>query len=146
MKLFANKRLTAPIAQLVEQIPLKDKVPGSSPGGGTNFEKNRQTLPFYFYVLKLLIEKNMLTSTEKIKTIKGFKLHETDTGSTEVQIALLSEEIKMLLLHLKKHPQDFHSKRGLLKMVAKRRKLLGQLKEENVRKYNSVVKKIGLKK
>jgi small subunit ribosomal protein S15 len=88
----------------------------------------------------------MLTSEEKTKVSKDFKLHETDTGSTEVQIALLSEEIKKLLLHLKAHPKDVHSKRGLLKMVAKRRKFLNGLKDESVRKYNSVVKKIGLKK
>ena len=84
--------------------------------------------------------------SEKIKATKDFKLHETDTGSAEVQIALLSAEIKTLLLHLKKHPKDVHSKRGLLKMVAKRRKFLNNLKEENTRKYNSVVKKIGLKR
>ena len=88
----------------------------------------------------------MLKPEEKTKIAKDFKLHETDTGSVEVQIALLSEEIKQLLLHLKKHPKDFHSKRGLLKMVAKRRRFLNNLKEESVRKYNAVVKKIGLKK
>jgi small subunit ribosomal protein S15 len=88
----------------------------------------------------------MLKKEEKTKIVKEFKKHETDTGSDEVQIALLSEEIKMLLLHLKKHPKDFHSKRGLLKMVAKRRKLLGHLKEDSVRKYNAVIKKIGLKR
>jgi small subunit ribosomal protein S15 len=88
----------------------------------------------------------MLTPEEKIKATKEFKLHEQDTGSAEVQIALLSEEIKSLLLHLKKHPKDIHSKRGLLKMVAKRRKFLNKLREDSVRKYNSVVKKIGLKK
>jgi small subunit ribosomal protein S15 len=87
----------------------------------------------------------MLTPEEKQKAIKEVKLHETDTGSAEVQIALLSQEIKMLLLHLKSHTKDLHSKRGLLKMVAKRRKFLTKLKEDNVRKYNSVVKKIGLK-
>lgn len=88
----------------------------------------------------------MLKSETKTKIIEEYKSHETDTGSTEVQIALLSEQIKLLLLHLKKNAKDFHSKRGLLKMVAKRRKLLGNLKNENVRKYNSIVKKIGLKK
>jgi len=88
----------------------------------------------------------MLKPEEKIKTTKDFKLHETDTGSAGVQIALLSEEIKRLLLHLKSHPKDFHSKRGLLRMVAKRRKFLVNLKSESVRKYNSIVKKIGLKK
>jgi len=88
----------------------------------------------------------MLTSEEKEKIIKKYKLHETDTGSAEVQIALLTEEIKALLLHLKKHPKDLHSKRGLLKMVSKRRRLLGYLKKEDTKKYNSLIKKIGLKK
>ncbi|PIQ05108.1 MAG: 30S ribosomal protein S15 [Candidatus Nealsonbacteria bacterium CG18_big_fil_WC_8_21_14_2_50_37_10] len=88
----------------------------------------------------------MLTQEEKTKVIKKYKLHETDTGSPEVQIALLTEEIKRLLLHLKKHSKDFHSKRGLLKMVAKRRKLLNYLKKEDVRRHNSISKKIGLMK
>ncbi|PIS17194.1 MAG: 30S ribosomal protein S15 [Candidatus Nealsonbacteria bacterium CG09_land_8_20_14_0_10_42_14] len=88
----------------------------------------------------------MLTAEEKTKLIKKYKLHEADTGSPEVQIALLTEEIKKLLDHLKKHAKDFHSKRGLLKMVAKRRKLLRFLKEEDTRRYNSILKKIGLKK
>jgi len=88
----------------------------------------------------------MLTQEEKLKVIKKYKLHETDTGSPEVQIALLTEEIERLLLHLKKHSKDFHSKRGLLKMVAKRRELLNYLKKEDTRRYNSISKKIGLKK
>jgi len=88
----------------------------------------------------------MLTPEEKIKIIKKYKLDEVDTGSPEVQIALLTEEIKRLLLHLKKHPKDFHSKRGLLKMVSKRRKFLNYLKEEDTKRYNSIIKKIGLKR
>ena len=88
----------------------------------------------------------MLTPEEKEKAVKKYKLHETDTGSPEVQIALLTEEIKRLLLHLKKHPKDFHSKRGLLKMVGQRRRLLTYLKKEGVKRYNAVIKKIGLKK
>ncbi len=88
----------------------------------------------------------MLSSEEKFKIIKKYKLHEADTGSPEVQIALLTEEIKRLLFHLKKHPKDFHSKRGLLKMVAKRRKFLRYLKEEDEKRYNRIIKKIGLKK
>ena len=87
----------------------------------------------------------MLTPEEKTKSIKDYKLHDSDTGSPEVQIALLTEEIERLVLHLKKHPKDVHSKRGLLKMVAKRRKFLTNLKEENVKRYNSIAKKIGLK-
>lgn len=88
----------------------------------------------------------MLTPEEKTKIIKKYGFHESDTGSSEVQIALLTEEIKRLLLHLKKHSKDFHSKRGLLKMVAKRRKLLSYLKEESTRRYNSIIKKVGLKR
>lgn len=88
----------------------------------------------------------MLTPEEKEKIIKSYKLHDLDTGSPEVQVALLSEEIKQLLLHLKKHAKDFHSKRGLLKMVSKRRTLLNYLKQEDTKRYNSMIKKIGLKK
>ena len=88
----------------------------------------------------------MLTPEEKEKLIKKYKIHDFDTGSPEVQIALLTEEIKKLILHLKKHPKDFHSKRGLLKMVSKRRRFLSYLKEEDEKRYNSLIKKIGLKK
>jgi len=88
----------------------------------------------------------MLTPEEKEKIIKKYKIHNKDTGSPEVQVALLTEEIKRLLSHLKKHPKDLHSKRGLLKMIVKRRKLLRFLKEESVRRYNALVKKLGLKK
>jgi len=88
----------------------------------------------------------MLTLEEKEKIIKSYKLHDLDTGSPEVQIALLTEEIKQLLLHLKKHAKDFHSKRGLLKMVSKRRALLNYLKKDDTKRYNSIIKKIGLKK
>jgi len=88
----------------------------------------------------------MLTQEEKEKTTKDYKLHDADTGSADVQIILLTEEIKQLLSHLKKHPKDFHSKRGLLKMVSKRRKLMKYLRKENIKRYNQLVKKAGLKK
>lgn len=88
----------------------------------------------------------MLSPEEKTKIIEKYKLHKSDTGSWEVQIALVTEEIKKLLLHLKSNPKDFHSKRGLLKMVAKRRKFLRYLKEEDEKRYDEIVKKIGLKK
>jgi len=88
----------------------------------------------------------MLVPEEKTKIIEKYKLHQADTGSDEFQIALLSEEIKKLLSHLKKHPKDFHSKRGLLKMVSKRRKLLKYLKGEDEKRYNKIIKAIGLKK
>jgi len=89
----------------------------------------------------------MLTSEQKENLIKDYKIHDVDTGSPEVQIALLTEEIRRLLLHLKKHSKDVHSKRGLLKMVSKRKSLLNYLKKESAKRYNSIVKKIeGLKK
>jgi len=88
----------------------------------------------------------MLDPEEKDKLIKKYKTHEKDTGSSEVQIALLTEEIKQLLLHLKKHPKDFHSKRGLLKMVSKRKSLLNYLKKESEKKYKALIKKLGMKK
>jgi len=87
----------------------------------------------------------MLTPKEKSKIIEKYKLHKLDTGSSEVQIALLCEEIRRLALHLKKHPKDNHSRRGLLMMVAKRKKLLDYLKREDEKRYNSLVKKLGLK-
>ena len=88
----------------------------------------------------------MLTPKEKTKFINEFKINPADTGSAEVQIALLSEQIRKLLLHLKKFPKDFSSKRGLLRQVATRRTLLAYLKEESPRKYQAFIKKSGLKK
>lgn len=88
----------------------------------------------------------MLTSKEKAKIMDKFRDHPTDTGSVEVQTALLTTEIKQLTDHLKKHPKDNHSRKGLLGMVARRKKLLDYLKRENTRSYNALVKKLGLRK
>lgn len=88
----------------------------------------------------------MLKTKKKIKIISDYKLHEQDTGSSEVQVALFTEEIDQLVKHLKKHPKDNHSRRGLLKMVAKRKALLDYLKKEDEKRYNKVIKKLGLKK
>ncbi len=87
----------------------------------------------------------MLKTETKSKIIAEHKVHEQDTGSDDIQVALLSKEIGELLLHLKKHPKDFHSKRGLLKMVGKRRKVLRHLKDTDEKRYQSLIKKIGLK-
>ena len=87
-----------------------------------------------------------LTPKEKTKVVADFKVHEKDTGSSGVQIAILSAEIVRLTGHLKDHRKDNHSRRGLLGMVAQRKKLLDYLKETNVRRYNSVIKKLGLKR
>ncbi len=87
----------------------------------------------------------MLKPKKKTKIIKEAKVHDQDTGSAEVQISLFSEQIKELAKHLKKHPKDNHSRRGLLKMVAKRKRLLDYLKREDQKRYNKIVKKLGLK-
>ncbi len=88
----------------------------------------------------------MLKKTKKKKIIEEHKVHKTDTGSAEVQISILTEEIKQLTSHLKKHPKDNHSRRGLLAMVSKRKKLLDWLKKENKRRYNKIIKQLKLKK
>jgi small subunit ribosomal protein S15 len=88
----------------------------------------------------------MLKPKKKSGLIKDFQTHQTDTGSSEVQAALLSEQIEELTKHLKKHPKDQHSRRGLLKMVSKRKKLLDYLNKTSKRRYNALVKKLGLKK
>ena len=87
-----------------------------------------------------------LTTKEKTKIIKDVGESEKDTGSAEVQIALLSRELDKLVLHLKKHTQDVHSKRGLINMVIRRKKLLANLKKTSEKRYASIIKSIGLKK
>lgn len=86
----------------------------------------------------------MLTVKEKGRIIKKYGLRESDTGSSEVQIALFTEEIKRLTQHLRSHMKDHSSRRGLLKMVAKRKRLLDYLKETNVRRYNKIAKMLKL--
>jgi small subunit ribosomal protein S15 len=88
----------------------------------------------------------MLKIKEKTKIIKDFKTHEKDTGSPEVQVAIFTKEILGLTDHLKKHKKDNHSRRGLLKMVSKRKKLLDYLQKEDEKRYKAVIKKLGLKK
>jgi len=79
---------------------------------------------------------------DKNKIIKKYRIHTTDTGSPEVQIAVLTERIKDLATHLKKHPQDVDSKRGLLEIIAKRRKILMYLEKKYPKRYNSLMKHI----
>ena len=88
----------------------------------------------------------MLTKRQKTNTTKELKRHDSDTGSPEVQVALLSKQIDELSTHLRKHKKDFHSRRGLLQMVADRRKHLKYLERSDKKAYSSVVKKLGLKK
>lgn len=88
----------------------------------------------------------MLDKEIKEKTIKEFQTHEGDTGSPEVQVAILTERIKALTEHLKKHKKDHSSRRGLLILVSKRRKLLDYLRRKNVESYKNLIKKLGLRK
>ena len=88
----------------------------------------------------------MLPTKEKQKIIEKTKTHQTDSGSAEVQVGILTEEIEQLTKHLKKHSKDNHSRRGLLGMVSKRKRMLSYLQETNEKRYNSLIKKLGLKK
>jgi small subunit ribosomal protein S15 len=88
----------------------------------------------------------MLTTHKKQKVIKSVQRKDGDTGSPEVQVALLSERIDELANHLKTHKKDLHSRRGLVKMVSERRKLLAYLAKDNEKAYKAIIKKVGLKK
>ncbi|MGB0925191.1 MAG: 30S ribosomal protein S15 [Minisyncoccia bacterium] len=88
----------------------------------------------------------MLTTQKKKDVIVGVATHDSDTGSPQVQIALLSERITELTEHLKTHKKDIHSRRGLIKMVDTRRKLLRQFKAANFEGYKTLIAKLGLKK
>ena len=87
-----------------------------------------------------------LTKEAKSKIVKKYGKDANDTGSCEVQIAILTEEIKELTEHLKEHKHDYHSRRGLLKKVGKRRSLLNYLIKNDVTRYRAIVKELGLRK
>ena len=87
-----------------------------------------------------------LTPKEKKKVIEKVRTHEKDTGSSAVQVGVLTEEIARLTDHLKTHRKDNHSRRGLLRMVAQRKKLLDYMRETSARQYNGLIKKLGLKR
>lgn len=87
-----------------------------------------------------------LSKEEKTRIIEEFKLHDTDTGSPEVQIAILTYQINKLNEHLKTHKKDYHSRRGLLKMVGKRRGLLNYLQKNDIERYRNLIERLGLRK
>lgn len=88
----------------------------------------------------------MTTLKEKSEIISEFRTHESDTGSPEVQIALLSNRIGYLTEHFKTHAKDHHSRRGLLKMVGQRRRLLDYLKQRDLERYRAVIERLGIRK
>ena len=87
-----------------------------------------------------------LNLAQKTTIITDYKLHEKDTGSSEVQIALLTKRVTYLTEHFKTHSKDHHSRLGLLKLVSKRRKLLDHLKKEDISRYQSIISKLGIRR
>lgn len=88
----------------------------------------------------------MHATEEKQEIISKYKTHEKDTGSPEVQIALLSNRITYLTEHFKSHKKDHHSRRGLLKIVGQRRRLLDYLKKKDVERYRAIIKQLGIRR
>lgn len=87
-----------------------------------------------------------ITQERKQELIQTYKTHESDTGSPEVQIAILTENIQNLTNHFRDHKKDHHSRRGLLKMVGQRRKLLTYLKNSDVKRYSALIEKLGIRR
>ena len=88
----------------------------------------------------------VFTTEDKQKLIEKFKLHEGDTGSPEVQVGLLTHRISYLTEHLKVHKKDHHSRRGLLMLVGKRRRLLNYVKSKDVNRYRTIIENLGLRR
>jgi small subunit ribosomal protein S15 len=87
-----------------------------------------------------------LTKDRKTDVIGSYRTHESDTGSPEVQVAILSERINYLTEHFKTHAKDHHSRRGLLKLVGQRRRLLDYLKQKDAERYAELIRKLGIRK
>ena len=88
----------------------------------------------------------MISKDQKTKVITGYQTHKTDTGSPDVQVALLSERINSLTEHFKAHAKDHHSRRGLLQMVGRRRRLLDYVKRRDTERYRALIERLGLRK
>ena len=88
----------------------------------------------------------MMLKDQKTSIIEANRTHETDTGSPEVQVAILTERINQLTEHLKEHKQDNHSRRGLYKMIGKRRSLLDYLAKKDIERYRALIAKLGIRK
>lgn len=88
----------------------------------------------------------MLVTEKKQEIINKFKLHESDTGSPEVQVAILTERITYLTEHFKVHKKDHHSRRGLLKIVGQRRRLLDYVKKKDDARYKTIIEKLGIRR
>ena len=109
----------------VEVSPTRRSVPGEFRKGGIH---------------------TMMLKDQKTAIIEANRTHESDTGSPEVQVAILTERIAQLTEHLKQHPQDNHSRRGLYKMIGKRRSLLDYLMKKDIERYRALIAKLGIRK
>ena len=87
-----------------------------------------------------------LVDDKKTEIIKDFQVHDKDTGSADVQVAILTDRIRYLTEHLKAHPHDFHTRRGLMKLIGQRRRFLRYLARENANRYQALLSKLGLRK
>jgi small subunit ribosomal protein S15 len=92
------------------------------------------------------VEEAKVDKAKKTEVITGYQAKEGDTGSTEVQVALLTERITQLTTHMAANRKDFHTQRGLLKLIGQRRRLLAYLSREDIGRYNTLIKKLGLRK
>ena len=97
-------------------------------------------------LIKRKVEPIMMLKEQKTQIIEANRTHENDTGSPEVQVAILTERINQLTEHLKVHKQDNHSRRGLYKMIGKRRNLLEYLQKKDIERYRALIAKLGLRK
>ena len=96
--------------------------------------------------IKRKVIKKMISKETKTSLIETYRINERDTGSPEVQIAILTDRINALTEHMKKNPKDFHSQRGLSKMVGHRKQLLAYLAKKDIERYRAIIKKLGLRK
>ncbi len=92
------------------------------------------------------LTRHMLDAETRTQITQEYRLHDKDTGSTELQVAILTENIRQLTDHLRVHKKDVHSRRGLVKMVSKRRKLLNYLTSEDIGRYQSLISRLGLRR
>jgi small subunit ribosomal protein S15 len=111
--------------------------------GGASYKDTRVSFSRFNHLQEKILS---TTKEQKSSLINQYRVHDADTGSPEVQIALLSNRISYLTEHFKSHAKDHHSRRGLLKLVGRRRRLLDYLKQVDVERYRSIIDKLGIRK
>jgi small subunit ribosomal protein S15 len=134
--LHRQEPILSEVPTSADEKPLRDYLQRSGPYGNLTL-----------YIFEACAEDELsLTVEKKTEIVNTFRTHPTDTGSPEVQIAILSEKIAYLTDHFKVHAKDHHSRRGLLRMVGKRRRLLDYLKDKDISRYRTVIERLGIRK